>query len=371
MANPEHVKVVRQGAAAIAEWRRQNPGVPFDLTRADLRGAKLSEASLSGANLSTADLASADLGRADLTDALLTDANLTKAYLSDASLLLAKLQGANLAGAWAGGASWSEADLSGASLTNAILSSGDLTEVDLTGADLRGARLFSSHLFGADLTGANLYSTCLAGCDLSQAKGLSTVQHEGPSSIGMDTLINSFRGTGNNLTPELQAFFLGAGVPRELLAALPQIVHAVEFYTCFIAYGQPDEDFAKRLCDDLEARGVSCWFYDLDATPGERTWAEIGRERGQADKMVVVCSAAALIRDGVLKEIEEQIDENPDKMIPISRDNLWTEAGFRVVRGTRDLKPFLLDKNYADFSDESCYEESLQRLLKALRRKAD
>ena len=87
--------------------------------------------------------------------------------------------------------------------------------------------------------------------------------------------------------------------------------------------------------------------------------------------MVVVCSAAALIRDGVLKEIEEQIDEEPDKMVPISRDSIWTDPGFRVMRAGRDLTPSLRDRNYADFSDESCYEESLQRVLKALRRKAD
>jgi hypothetical protein len=80
---------------------------------------------------------------------------------------------------------------------------------------------------------------------------------------------------------------------------------------------------------------------------------------------------ATLIRDGALKEIEEQIDEDPDKMIPISRDNDWTQPGFRVVRGTNDLKPFLLDKNYADFSDDARYEDALQSLLKALRRKAE
>ena len=58
-------------------------------------------------------------------------------------------------------------------------------------------------------------------------------------------------------------------------------------------------------------------------------------------------------------------------MVPVSRDNIWSEPGFQVMRAGRDLKPFLLDKNYADFSDGSLYEESLQRLLKALRRKAE
>jgi len=341
MANPEHVNVVRQGAAAIAEWRRQNPEGRFDLYRADLHGAHLVRVNLSGADL--------------------TDADLSEADLSDAQFLSADLYLANLSGA----------NLSDAQLYRANLYAADLSEANLTKAYLGSTNLFWLILTEADLEGARLSYTSFAACDLSPAAGLSAVNHEAPSSIGVDTLIASFRGAGNKLTPDLETFFLGAGVPKEFLAALPEIVGAVEYYSCFISYGQPDVDFAKKLRDDLAANGVSCWLYDLDATPGDRTWKEIGRERGQADKMVVVCSAAALIRDGVLKEIEEQIDEDPDKMIPISRDNLWIEPGFRVMRGTHDLKPFLLERNYADFSDESCYGENHQRLLTALRRKAE
>lgn len=106
----------------------------------------------------------------------------------------------------------------------------------------------------------------------------------------------------------------------------------------------------------------------MDATVGERTWGEIGQKRQEAEKMVVLCSIQALMRDGVLKEIEEQMDEDPDKMVPISLENLWEEKGFKVVgRGDRDLKPFLLDKNYADFANRP-YEEALERLLRGLRR---
>lgn len=137
----------------------------------------------------------------------------------------------------------------------------------------------------------------------------------------------------------------------------------------FFCYGQPNEAFATKLVDDLRARGVSCWLYNLDSTPGERTWQEIGRRRREADKMIVLCSAESLIRNGVLKEIEEQIDEDPDKIIPISLDNLWKEKGFRVMRSERDLKPFLLGINYVDFSDESTYEDSLNKLLKGLKLK--
>jgi hypothetical protein len=346
MANPEHVKVVRQGAAAIAEWQRQNPDLTLDLGDADLSGANLARTHLAGANLSGADL---------------SDVNLTSADLRRANLFEANLSGANLSGA----------DLTGAFLFWANLSLANLTKADLTGAELIWANLSRADFSGTDLMGALLGDTSLGNCDLSQVAALAAVTHMGPSSIGVDTIIASFRGAGNRMTADLETFFLGAGVPKELLARLPEIVGAVEYYSCFISYGQPDIVFAKKLRDDLAARGASCWLYDLDATPGERTWKEIGRERGQTDKMVVVCSAAALIRDGVLKEIEEQIDEDPGKIIPISRDNLWKEPGFQVTRAGRDLKPFLLDKNYADFSDDARYEESLQRLLKALRRKAE
>jgi uncharacterized protein YjbI with pentapeptide repeats len=371
MANPEHVKVVCQGAAAIAEWRERNPDVRLDLNAAelffvDLRGANLSGANLREANLTAAILAGANVAGADLTGAFLLGANLlrtdfAKADLSEAILMAANLLGANLVGA----------NLTATHMTMAHLLRANLTEANLTKADLGGANLSYAELAGANLDEAHLMGTSLGYADLSKAAGLGSVNHKGPSSIGVDTLILSFRGAGNRFTPDLEAFFLGAGVPKELLAELPRIVAEVKYYSCFVCYGQPDLDFATRLCDDLERRGVPCWLYALDATPGERTWGEIGRKRREADKMVVICSAKALIRPGVLKEIEEQIDEDPEKMVPISRDSLWREPGFRVMRGTNDLKLFLLAKNYADFSDESHYEESLQRLLKALRRKAD
>jgi len=64
MANPEHVKVVKQGAEAIRGWRKKNPGV-----RLDLRTADLSEADLTGADLRWADLRLGNLRGADLTGA--------------------------------------------------------------------------------------------------------------------------------------------------------------------------------------------------------------------------------------------------------------------------------------------------------------
>jgi len=378
MANPEHVEVVRRGAEAIAEWRRANPGVALDLSGSDLRGVGLSGADLTGANLRRADLSGANLTSARLFRAYLLLANLSGAILKGAEvgggvLLRAELSGADLTGASAPGLQLMGAKLVGANLSEAYLVAADFTLADLREAVLRRADVGLANLTGAGLreaefSQARLAGTALGNVDLSQVIGLGTVRHEAPSSVGVDTLIASFRGAGNRLTAELVTFFRGAGVPEELLDALPGIAGEVKYYTCFIAYGQPDVEFARKLCQDLESRGISCWLYDMDATPGERTWGEIVDKRRGAEKVVVLCSHRALVREGVLKEIEEQIDEDPDKLMPVSLDDLWQEPGFKVMRASRDLKPFLMDRNYADFANLG-YEEALDRLLAGLRRK--
>ncbi|TSA26596.1 TIR domain-containing protein [bacterium] len=134
---------------------------------------------------------------------------------------------------------------------------------------------------------------------------------------------------------------------------------------CFISYGKPDSVFSKQLYEDLTTRGIPCWFYGINARVGEPTWREIIDRRRAADKILIICSAKSLKRDSVLKELEGQVDEAPDKIVPVSTDIEWQKSGFLVKRGQRDLKPFLLERNYADFT-KLIYEEALERLVIAL-----
>ena len=96
MANPEHVKVVRQGARAIRRWREQHPGEWMQLRGAYLSGADLHGADLNGADLRDAYLNGAVLSGADLSGAVLNGADLNGAVLSGADLSDAVLSGADL-----------------------------------------------------------------------------------------------------------------------------------------------------------------------------------------------------------------------------------------------------------------------------------
>lgn len=243
-----------------------------------------------------------------------------------------------------------------------------LSGTNFSEADLRNTTLLLPTLADADFSGARISETVFTGCDFSRVKGLSQVKHEGPCQIDISTLTKTFDGSGDRFSNEVQSFFINAGVPRELVDAIPKIVGKTKHYTCFVCYGSPDKDFALKLRKDLDSRGVTSWLYALDATVGEPTWHEISQRRRESERMILICSARALVREGVLKEIEEQIDDNPDAILPISVDSLWKEPGFPVKRSGRDLKEFLLRKNYADFANEP-YEKALADVLKALEKK--
>jgi hypothetical protein len=82
--------------------------------------------------------------------------------------------------------------------------------------------------------------------DLSSTKGLETVRHEGPSTIGIDTIIAS-RGK----IPEV--FLRGCGVPENIIQYIPSLVsQPIQFYSCFISHSHADKPFARRLHDQLQ-----------------------------------------------------------------------------------------------------------------------
>jgi hypothetical protein len=357
MASSKHVQLVRKGAKAIAEWRRQHPGGRLNLPYAELSHIDLTGADLRFADLEGADLSQANLHGADLAGAKLLEADLSNANLSNANMILAVLR---------------YADLSGAKVVSAQLLHADLTQAVLDGADLSGSVLDEADLEAVTVvktrfSGTEFGYTRLPDIDFSAAIGLLSARHHDPSFVGVTTLVDTVRGAGNRLTRSLEGFFRGAGVPQELLNVLPKIVSEIKYSPCFISYGQPDLKFAKRLRRDLLARGVSCWLYDADKTVGKLTWGEIEEKLDEYQWMIVLCSLKALIRDGFKKEVDRQIDKNPTKLIPASLDDDWMRNGFKAEWAGRDLKAWLKDRNYVDFANKP-YEEALEELLMGLTR---
>jgi hypothetical protein len=241
MADEEHLALLKQGEAAWNAWRTINPRIYPNLGGAqldgvDLRGFHPNGAHLEGTSLRKADLAGAHLYRAHLD-----------------------------------GADLREADLHGAFLSGALFEGTRLNRALLCGALLRGALFREADLYEADLHEATIGLTILGDVDPSMVRGLDTVQHKEPSTIGIDTL---YRSHGN--IPEV--FLRGAGVPEDIITYMKsQVGRPFEFYSCFISYSHADQSFARRLHDQLQGRGIRCWLDEHQLLPGDDIYEQIDR----------------------------------------------------------------------------------------------
>jgi hypothetical protein len=325
MANEEHLKILGQGAWLWNRWRKEHPEI-------------------------RPDLGEADLSRAYLDGAVLSRAYLRKAVLREANLLAADLREAILRAA----------DLSGAYLRSAKLRGADLREANLRGADLREA----------NLRGAIVSGTIFADLDLSVVEELEAVRHMGPSTIGIDTISRSV----GKIPP---VFLLGAGVSDafiEYIASLPP--ESIRYYSCFISYSTEDETFAQRLHNDLQGKGVRCWFAPEDIRGGEKLYEQIDQAIRLHDKLLLVLSEHSIHSQWVETEIRRarkaEARDKRRKLFPIRLVDWETIRDWECFDADtgKDLAVEVREyfvPNFSHWKDHDSYYQAFDRLLHDLK----
>jgi uncharacterized protein YjbI with pentapeptide repeats len=349
MANPEHLKILKQGVESWNAWRKANPDERPHLSKADLTRAILDTANLNGANLFEANLTGAELAGANLTRAELTRAELLLADLSGADLTQAKLDRVNFRGA-------------------------DLTRANLTGAGLFRANLTEAILTGADFAKTGLTQTMFTFTDLSVVKGLDTCTHLGPSSLDTHTLTKS-----RNL-PEI--FLRGCGLSDKQIQFLPSVFQdeALQFYSCFISHSTKDHLFAERLFNDLQGKGVRTWYAPEEMKGGEKLYDQIDSAIRLHDKLLLVLSDQSLQSEWVMTEIRRcrkaEKREGKRKLFPIRLVDMETIQEWECFDADsgKDLAVEVREFFLPDFShwkDHDAYTKAFDRLLRDLQDSAE
>jgi uncharacterized protein YjbI with pentapeptide repeats len=345
MANEEHLELLKQRVNTWNLWRKVHPtSVP------DLKGADLREANLRGMNLCNANLQRADLFAADLREADLRGADLSQAYLSMANL--------------------SEADLRGADLQRARFRGTILYMADLRGAGLHLALFIEANLSGANLHGAKIGGTTFGNVDLSTIRGLDAVIHQGPSTIGIDTLYRSQAHIS-------EVFLRGAGIPDNFITYIKSLVgRPFEFYSCFISYSSKDQEFAERLHADLQNKGVRCWFAPEDIQGGRKLYEQIDQAIRLHERLLLILSAHSMQSEWVKTEIakarQREVREKRQVLFPmrlVSFEALRDWECFDADTGkdsAREIREYFIP-DFSNWKNHDAYQVAFQRLLHDLK----
>lgn len=357
MANEEHLTILKQGVEVWNRWREENRGV-----RPDLRGADLREADLREADLSETDLSWANMRGAYFRGAELRQADLRRADLRGADLSLASLR----------------TGVSKAGLISVYIKAADMipeyqTFVNLIGAELGEPDPSRADLTGADLSGAICGYTTFGDVGLLGVRGLESIEHRGPSTIGIDTMIQS-----KGKLPEV--FLRGCGVPEELIVTFRYFfaTSVIEFYSCFISYSHADKAFARRVHDTLQARGIRCWLDEKQMVPGQDIYEEVDRGIRLWDKVLLCASEQSLTSWWVDSELERLFEKERGLMkerghkvralIPLDLDGYLFGDQCTTAKKTEIKSRLAADfKGWDGEGGTAIFDEQMERVIKALR----
>lgn len=358
MANRDNVSRLKKGARAWNKWREANRTRPapfldvpsgIDLAHAELREFELAGAYLAGVDLQSADLRETDLSRANL--------RLAKLFMTD--LRGAKVTFADVSEVDAYSANLSRANLRGADLRDARLHRTWLVGANLRGTDLRGAQFIGADLTRADLTNALLGGTVFGDALLRGTVGLDSCYHEAPSIVDYQTLMKS---------GELPVAFLREiGLSNYFIAQLPSILKNQSPLRCFISYAVEDERLVERIDSDLQRRDIRCWYFRKHAVVGRMLKQDIEETIDSYERVILVCSEAALTSPEVLKEVElaarKEDKTGEPVLVPITLDD-YVFGDWRHRRKQR-----VVEKTICDFSGwrrASRYDASFEKPFRAL-----
>jgi len=363
MANPEHLKILKQGVKVWNQWRQDNPAIEPDLRQADLE-----DQNLSGINLEISTLNDANL--------LLTtfeEANFQEAQIRNAIFGIATLNYANFAGADLWRSSLSESIIEHASFESADLNSVTFQDSDLNNADFSLANLAFTNfdrasLHNANFAGAKVIGTVFGDNDLSDVIGLDELWHAGPSTLGINTL---YKSAGK--IPD--AFLRGCGIPEDFITSVPShfgTQQAVQFYSCFISHSTKDEEFARKLHSKMRAAKLRVWFAPEDIKGGQKLDEQIERAIQMHDRLLLVLSEDSMQSEWVITEVRNarrvEIEENRRKLFPIRLVDFDDIRKWKCLDADtgKDLAVEVREYFIPDFSnwkDQDSFDAAFNRLL--------
>jgi len=321
MANPEHVAKLKEGAEAWNAWREATAETP------DLSGVELKVDSLDDYDLRYSNFSGAQLDRVTLRRTI----------------------------------------CEGCSFMNASLNRGIFYFANLVRSSFKNSFIDTMvfhrcALDESDFSASTLLNSTFAGVSLENVRGLDNIFFSRKNSIGIDTFFDS------GGLPD--SFLRGAGAPEEFIQYAASLVgKAIEYYSCFLSHSSKDDEFVRRLYNDLQAKNVRTWFAPEDLKIGDRFRSRIDESIRIHDKLVLILSANSVASDWVETEVESALErerkEGKEILFPIAIDDegfTSQQSWAADIRRKRHIGDFRKWKSHDD------YTNAFDRLVRDLKK---
>lgn len=125
----------------------------------------------------------------------------------------------------------------------------------------------------------------------------------------------------------------------------------------FLSHSSADKNFVRKLANDLETQNVKCWIDDAEIKIGESLLEKIRHGIDNVDYLVVVLSPNSILSHWVQREIDVAMNQGiHGKIVKI----------LPIMYKKCNPPGFLIERLYADFTDEVDYEESFEKFIKSM-----
>jgi hypothetical protein len=170
--------------------------------------------------------------------------------------------------------------------------------------------------------------------------------------------------------PDLRAVIAPAAAAiRKTMADLNtrQDRRLIEYYSCFISYSRYDQEFARRLHDDLREVGVRSWLDAKELKTGAPWREHIDKALQAHDKVLLILSKASMQSSWVRLEVKNALrlerERQKTVLFPVRLDDAIFE-----VSGVEEID-LLKEKQIVDFrdwQDKRLYQRAFSYLVRDL-----
>ncbi|HEV7425673.1 MAG TPA: toll/interleukin-1 receptor domain-containing protein [Thermoanaerobaculia bacterium] len=159
-------------------------------------------------------------------------------------------------------------------------------------------------------------------------------------------------------------------MPEEFIQYAASLVgKAIEYYSCFLSYSSKDDEFARRLYNDLQGKNIRTWFAPEELKIGDRFRSRIDESIRIHDKLVIILSANSVNSDWVETEVETALErerkEGKEVLFPIAIDDesfTAQQSWAADIRRKRHIGDFRKWKSHDD------YTAAFDRLVRDLKK---